>query len=248
MTHSQDLACSSELPMLAENIVLQALRHVFEGHRIQTVDVEGAVWFVAVDIANALGYSNRWSLRRLIDDDQVAQAMIETEGGKQSMTVVSESALYHLTVVSKKPNAKALRDLVMRVILPEVRRTGSFGQKRPPEAALGEDKPSGRFSEAQAAVLDRVFRTGRYLVVSLPDHTPHVEELDLYGVFKDINDADMDGLVHAVQLIGSLWLNYRRYDTLTGPNATASGIGLQLDHAIRLGRSLAHTLEQRKEA
>jgi len=164
------------------------------------------------------------------------------------MTVISESGLYHVTYVSTKPRAKALRDLVTRVILPEVRRTGSFGQKRPPEAALDDDKRSGRFSEAQVAVFNRVLRTDRYLVVSLPDHAPYVEELDLYGVFKDFNDADMDGLVHAVQLIGSLWLNYRRYDTLTGPNATASGIGLQLDHAIRLGRSLAHRLEQRKEA
>jgi len=72
MTHSQDQARSSELPMLAENVVLQALRHVFDTHRIQTVFVDGTAWFVAADIAEALGYANQWGVRKLVDDDQSA--------------------------------------------------------------------------------------------------------------------------------------------------------------------------------
>jgi len=262
--HKRAPQASVSAQRVGGNVLLQALHTVFENERVRTIGVDCNAWFVAGDLARVLGYGRQQHALKLLDADEKGTARIETNGGDQILAVVSESGLYHLIDSSTKPNAKAFRRIVTGEILPQIRRTGRYeatsadisGDKqgetlieRVADAAQVRHPGEPEVTTSELALINRVRRVGRYLVVSLPDHPPHVEELDLHGVFRDFDDADMDGLVHAVQLIGSLWTNYCRYDTLTGQDATAttSGIGTQLDHAIRLGRSLAHTLSQRRK-
>ena len=44
------------------------------------------------------------------------------------MTVVNESGLYSLTLISRSPNARRFRKWVTSEVLPSLRKTGSYGQ------------------------------------------------------------------------------------------------------------------------
>ena len=49
-----------------------------------------------------------------------------TPGGTQSVTVINESGLYSLVLASKLPSARRFRRWVTSVVLPSIRKTGSY--------------------------------------------------------------------------------------------------------------------------
>ena len=111
----------------------QAL-HIFE-HRdfgkVRTVSIDGEPWFVAVDVANALGYSNsRDALKKHVDaeDKRILQRSqnatfdIPTRG----LTIINESGLYCLALSSKLPQAKTFRRWVTSVVIPSIRKHGAY--------------------------------------------------------------------------------------------------------------------------
>lgn len=81
-------------------------------------------WFVAIDICNSLGLKNPSVTVQQLDDDERAKFNL----GRQGETwFVNESGLYNLIFRSNKPEAKEFRRWVTGVVLPELRRTGSYG-------------------------------------------------------------------------------------------------------------------------
>jgi prophage antirepressor-like protein len=65
---------------------------------------------------------------------------MHTPGGKQEMSIVSESGLYSLTLGSKKPEAKPFKRWVTHDVLPALRKTGTYSISgyAPKAASLGE--------------------------------------------------------------------------------------------------------------
>ena len=53
---------------------------------------------------------------------------MDTPGGAQEMSIISEPGLYSLILRSRKPEAKAFKRWVTHDILPSIRRTGGYGQ------------------------------------------------------------------------------------------------------------------------
>lgn len=82
--------------------------------------------FIASDLADILGYSSTKDATRILDDDEKQTVVIETNGGKQSMTAVTESGLFALILRSRKPEAKAFRKWVTSEVLPAIRKTGRY--------------------------------------------------------------------------------------------------------------------------
>jgi len=96
---------------------------------VRTLEIDGVIHFVAKDITQALGYSNaRDAISKHVDNEDKGVAICDTLGGKQEMTVITESGLYSLILSSKLPNAKKFKRWVTAEILPSIRKTGSYGE------------------------------------------------------------------------------------------------------------------------
>lgn len=94
---------------------------------IRTTKISGSPWFVAKDIAEALGYSNpRKAVYDHVSPEDKGVTKWSTPGGAQEVTVINESGLYALIFGSKKESAKRFKRWVTAEVLPEIRKTGSY--------------------------------------------------------------------------------------------------------------------------
>ena len=82
--------------------------------------------FVAKDICAILDLGNPRSSIALLDDDEKGVHSVDTPGGKQQMTTVTEPGFYKLVMRSRKPEAKAFQLWVTHEVLPSLRRDGGY--------------------------------------------------------------------------------------------------------------------------
>lgn len=99
----------------------------FAGYEVRIVIIDGNPWWVARDVAETLGYSATSAMTRSLDDDERGVQILHTPSGDQSMTVISESGLYSAILRSSRAEAQAFKRWVTHEVIPEIRRTGSFG-------------------------------------------------------------------------------------------------------------------------
>ena len=98
----------------------------FDGVSIRTYTKDFEPWFVTADLAQALGYDHVPHAVRMLDDDEKGVHKVDTPGGKQTLSVCNESWLYHLVLMSKKPEAKRFRKWVTSEVLPSIRKHGKY--------------------------------------------------------------------------------------------------------------------------
>lgn len=89
-------------------------------------DEDGEPWFVASDIAKALGYGDATHMTRRLDDDEKGLRLVETPGGEQQMTVITEAGMYSAILGSKVDGAKRFKRWVTHEVLPAIRRDGGY--------------------------------------------------------------------------------------------------------------------------
>ena len=103
----------------------------FSGHKVRvTLDEQGTPWFVAKDVCEVLGIRNSRDACSTLDDDEKGVGKVDTLGGIQELTTISESGLYTLIVRSNKSNAKKFRKWVTAEVLPTIRKTGRYEVSR----------------------------------------------------------------------------------------------------------------------
>lgn len=97
--------------------------------KVRTTIIDGQVWFVGKDVADALGYQNS---KKAIDDHcnpkGVTKRDTPTSGGLQTLTFINEGNIYRLVAKSKLKAAQAFEEWVFETVIPEIRRTGSYGR------------------------------------------------------------------------------------------------------------------------
>jgi prophage antirepressor-like protein len=108
--------------------------HVFPitGQRVRTLWTDDTPWFVARDVALALGYTNP---RKAVRDHVPAAHRRGTDsfppadlGELEAQTVlISEAGLYRLIMRSHTALAEAFQEWVTADVLPSIRRTGQYG-------------------------------------------------------------------------------------------------------------------------
>lgn len=99
----------------------------FGAHAVRVITRNSQPWFVASDVCNALGYINsRDAVAKHLDDDEKGVANSDTLGGKQQLTIISESGLYALVLRSRKPEARKFAKWVTSEVLPSIRQTGGY--------------------------------------------------------------------------------------------------------------------------
>lgn len=95
--------------------------------KVRVVMQDEDPWFVAKDVCACLEIGNSRDAVASLDDDEKGVGIIDTPGGKQEMSIISEPGLYSLILRSRKPEAKAFKRWVTHDILPSIRKTGQYG-------------------------------------------------------------------------------------------------------------------------
>ena len=118
--------------------------------QIRTIIKQNEPWFVGKDICEYFGDTNyRRSLARL-DEDERGVSPIDTPGGKQSMTIISELGLYSLLFLMQPQQAnmpaeqcdkrikqiKQFKRWVTHEVLPSIRKHGAYMTPETIEKAL----------------------------------------------------------------------------------------------------------------
>lgn len=106
-------------------------------HQVRVVTgADGEPWFVAADIAKALGYSIAPAMVRSLADDEKGMQIVHTPGGDQKAAIISEAGLYSAVLRSKAPGAQAFKRWVTHEVLPTIRRRGGYLTPEAAEKAL----------------------------------------------------------------------------------------------------------------
>ena len=100
---------------------------------VRAFNEDEQIFFVAKDVCRALALSNPRSSLALLEDDEKGVHTVDTPGGEQEMTVVTEPGFYRLVLKSRKPEAKAFQRWVTHEVLPALRREGGYMAARADE-------------------------------------------------------------------------------------------------------------------
>lgn len=110
------------------NTTLQVYQFKENPVRIE-VDEKGEPWFVAKDVCKILHIANTTRAISGLDSDEKGLHSMNTPGGMQIMSMITEAAVYKLTMLSRKSEAKEFQRWVTHDVLPSIRKTGSYSVK-----------------------------------------------------------------------------------------------------------------------
>lgn len=98
---------------------------------VHSVVIKGEPWFLAKDIAVALGYSNsRDAVKKHCREKGVAFCDTLTDGGVQKMKYINEGNVYRLIINCTLPIAEKFESWIFDEILPSIRKKGYYGIKK----------------------------------------------------------------------------------------------------------------------
>lgn len=97
---------------------------------ITTVEIDGEPWFVASDVCKLLELTNVSESLNGLDEDEKLTSVILRSGQNRRVNLISESGLYSLVFKSRKPFAKKFCKWVTKVVIPSIRKTGTYSINR----------------------------------------------------------------------------------------------------------------------
>ena len=93
---------------------------------VRSILIDGDPWFVAADVCKALEIEKTNRALSRLDDDEKGAHSVSTPGGRQRMSIISESGLYSLILGSRKPEAKAFKRWITHEVIPSIRKHGAY--------------------------------------------------------------------------------------------------------------------------
>jgi prophage antirepressor-like protein len=96
---------------------------------------DGEPWFLAGNVCNCLGLKNsRDTLKQIVDRHEkygnkvvgISYILLDTKGGKQKVSIISEPILYELIFRSTKKKAFEFQQWVFEDVLPALRKHGEY--------------------------------------------------------------------------------------------------------------------------
>jgi prophage antirepressor-like protein len=108
----------------------------FNANEVRAILINSEPWFVASEIAKALGYRDAHDMTRMLDEDERGTHNVRIGKSNQyaqsfdtqdkEVTIINESGLYSCILKSRKPEAKQFKKWVTSEVLPSIRKTGSY--------------------------------------------------------------------------------------------------------------------------
>lgn len=200
--------------------------YCFQNFRVQTLTQFGWTWFQGPEVCRGMGIRNsRQALSRL-DDDEKGVTIINTNGGPQTVSLISESGLYALAMTSRKPQALAFRRWVTKEVLPAIRKNGFYAQN-------GSQPHSG-----DAIVLPAPDYPTRYVVSAFPGRPPHIRRTQWQAEMAERTTLDCEGLCYNLKTIEVWWQKVQQMQ-VAGVDPTGGFALARLERAIFEGASTA---------
>jgi prophage antirepressor-like protein len=108
----------------------------YEGFELRTLTIDSEPWFVAADACRMLDLRDTSSALKMVDDDDkrslrrsdTPHFFTGIAPQVQMLTIVNESGMWALIFQSNKDQARKVRRWITTEVLPEIRRTGGYGQ------------------------------------------------------------------------------------------------------------------------
>ena len=98
----------------------------YEGNEVRTVQKGSEILWVLKDVCGILGIEKYRDAATRLDDDEREPLLVDTLGGRQEMIAVTESGLYSIVLLSRKPEAKKFKRWVTHEVLPTIRKHGAY--------------------------------------------------------------------------------------------------------------------------
>ena len=93
---------------------------------IRTVEIDNKPYFIASDVAKALGYSKPNNAISAHCKYTLKQGIATKQGNMSEMVVIPESDVYRLIIRSKLPQADKFESWVFDEVLPSIRKHGGY--------------------------------------------------------------------------------------------------------------------------
>lgn len=106
---------------------MELIPFTYEGTAVRTIIKDGEPWFVLADLCKVLDIKNARMVAGRLSDSMKGVSQIDTPGGVQEMTVVTEAGMYSVVMRSDKPEAVRFQEWVTGEVLPSIRKTGHYG-------------------------------------------------------------------------------------------------------------------------
>lgn len=95
---------------------------------VRTAVINDEPMFCLIDICKALEIKNATDVAKRLDEDELTRLNLGSRAGETNF--ITESGLYAVILRSDKPNAKKFRKWVTSEVLPQIRKTGSYGMPK----------------------------------------------------------------------------------------------------------------------
>ncbi len=90
---------------------------------------DGSYWFVAKDVAKALGYvDTNQAIRNHCESAEILKGVESTglTSSPRGINIISKPDVYRLVTMSKLPQAKRFQKWLFEEVLPQIEATGSY--------------------------------------------------------------------------------------------------------------------------
>lgn len=182
--------------------------------QIRCMEIDGKPYFVASDVAKALGYINP---SKAINDHckGVTKRYTLTNGGKQQMNIIPEGDLYRLMTHSKLPSAEQFESWVFDEVLPTLRKAGTYetpnkkSPKQPPLSSVNMAaknlmqvyKEAGVDPKFTALAVSELYKEKAQISLCPPIQSDVPKVYDKGEIAKELGIMSKSGKPHA-QAIG----------------------------------------------
>jgi prophage antirepressor-like protein len=102
----------------------------FENNPVRIMLIDGQEWWVARDVAVALGYKSPNRAFHLHCKGIPKWNSLETDGGTQKMRIINEGDVWRLITHSNLPEAQRFEKWLFEEVLPQIRKTGAYIPER----------------------------------------------------------------------------------------------------------------------
>ncbi len=158
------------------------------------VDESNQAWFCAKDVCEILEITWNGSTLENMPEGSKLMLKLRTSFGEKDTNFVNIGGLFRLIMRSNKPNALEFQNWVCGEVLPEIFRTGSFGQldvkaeilldKRIDDLSLQLVNTKNAFR--RKLLMDRLRRICNIAQQPMPDIKLIVKEIDQADLFVDV--------------------------------------------------------------
>lgn len=94
--------------------------------KVRVAEVDNEPIFCLTDLCNSLQLTNSRKVKSQLDEDVTLSYPLETPGGTQNATFVTEAGMYTVILRSDSPLAKPMQRWITGEVLPAIRKTGGY--------------------------------------------------------------------------------------------------------------------------